>query len=544
MHQNYNYIPPEISRKVITVEVFEFILKTDQENAEITYYSSNPYALPPNKRSTPAEEGLRELLCDDSSITGDINCVQPPEGYKFEKNSYWKVDTNNLEALRFNSNHKDWSRRRLFREVVIFKFTEYSFQKLCIFVCKISLILEIIEAYYIFIEFFLVFSINKYLSMSENGVCFFGKQYDIPVISTQDITHFLRSKSEILEDQLKTANDLLHGSINAFLLNWVLDKLKEIKLNKENSIDILLKLWNFLSIVLKSQNLSIESKCFSFQKYSFTVILSVSLSLATEITDEKELLSLISSIEENVSEVVASKVLPHVCYLYRIRDIPLWVDDLFSAILYKTLFSPESLINYINFQVSNSEFEETDSKISNLRLFLNRLMDSLTDISYHSNVLLSLPKFLEIAQNSLNRNLIYSRVKVNLNPSKMTYLTHMFLSEILKIALELPVKQDVLKYSIISDILELSENNKSYHKSFGVLEQQMLEILKKAFFLIENQEDNMIIIGWKLLNSLLKFDFELVLPYNQQLWSGFRRVTENRQILVLTKLLEMTGECH
>ncbi|KAG4306482.1 hypothetical protein PORY_000470 [Pneumocystis oryctolagi] len=30
---DYNYIPPEISRKVITVEVFEFILKTDQENA-------------------------------------------------------------------------------------------------------------------------------------------------------------------------------------------------------------------------------------------------------------------------------------------------------------------------------------------------------------------------------------------------------------------------------------------------------------------------------------------------------------------------------
>ncbi|KTW26286.1 uncharacterized protein T551_03585 [Pneumocystis jirovecii RU7] len=116
---DYNYIPPEIPKKIIFVEIFEFTLKTDQENGKITYYSSNPYALPPNKESTPAEEGLRELLYDDSSITGSMSCVQPPDGYKFEKNSYWKFDTSNLENLRFNSNHKDWSRRRLTREVVI-----------------------------------------------------------------------------------------------------------------------------------------------------------------------------------------------------------------------------------------------------------------------------------------------------------------------------------------------------------------------------------------------------------------------------------------
>ncbi|EMR11631.1 hypothetical protein PNEG_00070 [Pneumocystis murina B123] len=116
---DYNYIAPEIPKKTIFVEIFEFELKTDQKNEKLIYYSSNPYALPPNKTSTPAEEGLRELLYDDSSITGSINCIHPPEGYKFEKNSFWKVDDNNTENLSINLNHKDWRRRRLRREVVL-----------------------------------------------------------------------------------------------------------------------------------------------------------------------------------------------------------------------------------------------------------------------------------------------------------------------------------------------------------------------------------------------------------------------------------------
>ncbi|KTW29361.1 hypothetical protein T552_04108 [Pneumocystis carinii B80] len=116
---NYNYIAPEIQKKAVFVEIFEFELKTDQKNEKLIYYSSNPYAVPPNKTSTPAEEGLRELLYDDSSITGSINCIYPPEGYKFEKNSFWKVDDSNSENLSFNLNHKDWRRRKLRREVVL-----------------------------------------------------------------------------------------------------------------------------------------------------------------------------------------------------------------------------------------------------------------------------------------------------------------------------------------------------------------------------------------------------------------------------------------
>ncbi|CCJ28959.1 unnamed protein product, partial [Pneumocystis jirovecii] len=499
---DYNYIPPEIPKKIIFVEIFEFTLKTDQENGKITYYSSNPYALPPNKESTPAEEGLRELLYDDSSITGSMSCVQPPDGYKFEKNSYWKFDTSNLENLRFNSNHKDWSRRRLTRE-------------------------------------------------------------NIPVVSTQDLAHFLRSKSEALGEQLKTAYDLLEGRINVyfiqkegFLLNWILDKLKEVKLNNLESITILPKLWDFLNIVLKSQNLLIESKCFSFQKHSFTALLSISFSLVTEAPDKEQVLLLISSIQKNleyilseetlslfirgsfdttttilanffyysqnmeefyVSEIVASRILPYVCYIVGKNDAPSWINDLFSIILHKTLFSPESLINYINFQTSNSESKSMISKVSNLELFLDCLLKNLTDISYHSNVLLSLPKLLEIAQNSLGCNSIYSKVKINLNSSKMARLTDMFLSEILKLAIKLSA-EDALKYLTISDILELSKNIGGYHKLFVVLEQQMLEILEKSFSLIKDREDNIITIGWKLLYNLLKIDSELILPYNEQLW--------------------------
>ncbi|KAG5519660.1 hypothetical protein PMAC_001816 [Pneumocystis sp. 'macacae'] len=527
---DYNYIPPEIPKKVIFVEIFEFVLKTDQENGKIIYYSSNPYALPPNKESTPAEEGLRELLYDDSSITGSMSCIHPPNGYKFEKNSYWKLDTNNLENLRFNSTHKDWSRRRLTRE-------------------------------------------------------------NIPVTSTQNITHFLKSKSEALEEQLKTAYDLLEGHINVyfiqkegFLLNWILDKLKEIKLNKSESITILPKLWNFLDTLLKSQTLLAESKYFNLQKHSFVALLSISLSLATELVDENQIFSLLSSIQktlnyvlsektlslfirgsfdttttilanffycirnlnlyndtisnlgyqifkiwknsiygfENFKNVFASRILPYACYVIGKNGILLWVNDLFSIILHKTLFSPELLINYINFQISNPESKNMVLKTSNLELFFNCLLSNLPDISYHHNVLLSLPKLLEIAQNSISCNLIYSKVKINLNPSKIVYLTNMFLFEILKLAIKLSV-ENTLKYSTISDILELSKNNSTYYKTFTALEQQMFEILKKSFSLIKDQKD-IIIIGWKLLYNLLKIDSELILPYNEQLWLSFCEV--------------------
>ncbi|KTW26285.1 uncharacterized protein T551_03584 [Pneumocystis jirovecii RU7] len=220
---------------------------------------------------------------------------------------------------------------------------------------------------------------------------------------------------------------------------------------------------------------------------------------------------------KNVSEIVASRILPYVCYIVGKNDAPSWINDLFSIILHKTLFSPESLINYINFQTSNSESKSMISKVSNLELFLDCLLKNLTDISYHSNVLLSLPKLLEIAQNSLGCNSIYSKVKINLNSSKMARLTDMFLSEILKLAIKLSA-EDALKYLTISDILELSKNIGGYHKLFVVLEQQMLEILEKSFSLIKDREDNIITIGWKLLYNLLKIDSELILPYNEQLW--------------------------
>ncbi|KAG4303523.1 hypothetical protein PCK1_000041 [Pneumocystis canis] len=534
---NYNYIPPEVSKKVIFVEIFEFTLKIDEKNEKIVYYSSNPYALPPNKGSTPAEEGLRELLYDDSSITSSMNCIQPPDGYKFEKNSYWKVDDNNLENLRFNSNHKDWNRRRLIRE-------------------------------------------------------------DIPIISTQDITHSLRNKLEALENQLKTADDLLNGRINVyfpqkekFLLDWVLDKLKEIKLNKMKSFDILPKLWEFLDTVLKCQSLLIESKCFSFQKYSFIAIFSTSMSLIVEIKNENILYSLASSIVKtldyilsdeilslfiqgsftitttilanffysiinlnlhndvistlgsrilkiwegsiyglesfkNVSEIVSSKVLPHICYLLGKEDTPSWVNDMFSIILGKTLFSVESLIGYLNFQIPDSKSKETTLKISDLGLFFDFLLNNLTDISHHSNVLLSLPRLFEIAQNSLNRDLLYSKRKINLNPSKITQLSDIFFLEILRLAINLCVEDDAFKYMIISNIIKMSRNNNGHYKSFNIImEQQISEVLKKSFILIKNKnEDNTIITGWKLLHSLLEFDSELLLVYNEQLWLSLSQI--------------------
>ncbi|KAG5439837.1 hypothetical protein PCANB_000119 [Pneumocystis canis] len=389
---------------------------------------------------------------------------------------------------------------------------------------------------------------------------------DIPIISTQDITHSLRNKLEALENQLKTADDLLNGRINVyfpqkekFLLDWVLDKLKEIKLNKMKSFDILPKLWEFLDTVLKCQSLLIESKCFSFQKYSFIAIFSTSMSLIVEIKNENILYSLASSIVKTLDYIlsdeilslfiqgsftitttilanffysiinlnlhndvistlgsrilkiwegsiygleISSKVLPHICYLLGKEDTPSWVNDMFSIILGKTLFSVESLIGYLNFQIPDSKSKETTLKISDLGLFFDFLLNNLTDISHHSNVLLSLPRLFEIAQNSLNRDLLYSKRKINLNPSKITQLSDIFFLEILRLAINLCVEDDAFKYMIISNIIKMSRNNNGHYKSFNIImEQQISEVLKKSFILIKNKN-----------------------VYNEQLWLSLSQI--------------------
>ncbi|KTW29362.1 hypothetical protein T552_04109 [Pneumocystis carinii B80] len=225
---------------------------------------------------------------------------------------------------------------------------------------------------------------------------------------------------------------------------------------------------------------------------------------------------------KKVSKTISSKVLPHACYLIGKKDTPLWLDNLFSTLLYKTLFSPELLIDYINYQIQNSKFQNITPKESSLELFFNSLLNNLPKTS-HSNILSSLPKFLEIAQNSIGYNSIYSKVKVNMNPSKIMQLNDMFLSEILKLVFKLSLEQKAFKYSIILNIFEVSKDNSISHKvSNIILEQQISEILKESFLLIK--EDNTKIIGWKLLYTLLKFNFELILPYNEQLWLNLTQV--------------------
>ncbi|EMR11630.1 hypothetical protein PNEG_00069 [Pneumocystis murina B123] len=416
---------------------------------------------------------------------------------------------------------------------------------------------------------------------------------DIPVRSTQEVTRFLRNKSETLENKLKTANDLLNGNINIyfpqkenFLLNWVLDKLKEIIPNEKNSLKVISELWEFLRNVLESKDLLAESKYFNFQKHSFTTLLSITMSFAAKVK-EKKLLSLISSITKTidyilsegtlfffikgsfdttttiladffccikdlnlyndtisilgsqifgiweksiyglenfkkVSKTISSKVLPHACYLIGKKDTPSWLNDLFSTVLYKTLFSPELLIDYINDQIQNSKSRNIALKESSLELFFNSLLNNLPKTS-HFNILSSLPKFLEIAQNSVSYNSVYSKVKINVNPSKMMQLNDIFLSEILKFVFKLSLEQKTFKYSIILNILEVSKDNSISHKvSNIILEQQISEIFKDSFLLIK--EDNTMMIGWKLLYTLLKFNFELILPYNEQLWTNLTQI--------------------